>query len=61
MHVGPFSAEAPTIARLHGEFIPNGGCTPAGKHHEICLSDPRRTAPEKLKTVIRQLIAAAQR
>ena len=57
MHVGPFRAEAPTIARLHGEFIPSGGYAPAGKHHEIYLSDPRRTAPEKLRTVIRQPIA----
>jgi len=57
MHVGPFSAEAPTIARLHGEFIPANGYAPAGKHHEIYLSDPRRTAPEKLKTVLRQPIA----
>ena len=59
MHVGPFSAEAPTIARLHREFIPSGGYSPAGKHHEIYLSDPRRTAPEKLRTVIRQPVARA--
>ena len=56
MHVGPYSAEAPTIARLHTEFLPSNGYASAGKHHEIYLSDPRRTAPEKLKTVIRQPI-----
>jgi hypothetical protein len=54
MHVGPYDDEAPTIARLHGEFLPANGLVEAGKHHEIYLSDPRRTAPEKLKTVIRQ-------
>jgi hypothetical protein len=56
MHVGPYSAEAPTIARLHTEFLPSNGYASAGKHHEVYLSDPRRTAPEKLKTVIRQPI-----
>jgi hypothetical protein len=54
MHIGPYSAEAPTIARLHQEFIPENGLTENGHHHEIYLSDPRRTAPEKLKTVLRQ-------
>ncbi len=54
MHIGPFSTEAPTIARMHQEFIPANGCEPNGKHHEIYLSDPRRTMPEKLKTVLRQ-------
>lgn len=58
MHVGPFSAEGPTIARLHGEFLPQNGLTENGKHHEIYISDPRRTAPEKLKTVIRQPVRA---
>lgn len=54
MHVGPYSAEAPTIAKLHGEFLPANGLAENGRHHEIYLSDPRRTPPEKLKTVIRQ-------
>ncbi len=53
MHIGPYDAEGPTIARLHG-FIKESGYEPWGKHHEIYLSDPRRTAPEKLKTVLRQ-------
>lgn len=53
MHTGPFSAEGPNIARLHA-FIAAQGFERAGKHHEIYLSDMRRTAPEKLKTVIRQ-------
>jgi hypothetical protein len=54
MHIGPYSAEAPTIARLHQEFIPENGLVENGHHHEIYLGDPRRTAPEKLKTVLRQ-------
>jgi len=55
MHIGPYAAEEPTIARLH-HFIRDNGYEPNGKHHEIYLSDPRRTAPEKLKTVLRQPI-----
>jgi len=53
MYIGPYADEGPTIARLH-EFIAAQGYAPHGKHHEIYLGDPRRTAPEKLKTVIRQ-------
>ena len=53
MHLGPYSAEAPTIKRLH-DFITQSGYELTGKHHEIYLSDPRRVAPEKMKTVIRQ-------
>ncbi len=53
MHSGPFSAEGPVVAGLHA-FIAAQGLTLRGKHHEIYLSDFRRTAPEKLKTVIRQ-------
>ena len=53
MHIGTYADEAPTIARLHA-FIAENGYQLAGKHHEIYLSDPRRTAPNKLKIVIRQ-------
>ena len=56
MHHGPYDDEAPTIARLHA-FIEEQGYTPRGKHHEIYLGDPRRTAPEKLRTVLRQPVA----
>ena len=55
MHTGPYSAEAPTIEKIHA-FIKDNGYKMAGKHHEIYLSDPSRTAPERLKTVIRQPI-----
>jgi hypothetical protein len=58
MHVGPYDAEGPTIARMHA-FIADNGYEPAGKHHEIYLSDPRRTKPENLKTVLRQPIQEA--
>ena len=53
MYIGRFADEGPTIQRLH-QFITDSGHQLRGKHHEIYLSEPRRTAPEKLKTVIRQ-------
>ncbi len=53
MHIGPYSAEGPTIDRLHS-FIKENGYELKGKHHEIYLSDPRRSSPERMKTVIRQ-------
>lgn len=53
MYIGPYANEGPTIARLH-EFIAAQGYVLHGEHHEIYLGDPRRAAPEKLKTVIRQ-------
>jgi hypothetical protein len=55
MHIGPYADEAPTIAGLHA-FIDDSGHRPRGKHHEIYLGDPRRTAPERLRTIIRQPI-----
>jgi hypothetical protein len=54
MHTGSYDDEAPLLAQLHSEFIPHHGYEEAGKHHEIYLSDPRKVAPEKLKTVLRQ-------
>lgn len=58
MYIGPYSAEGPTIEKLHN-FIEENGYELRGKHHEIYLSDPRRSAPEKLKTVIRQPVMSA--
>lgn len=58
MHIGPFSEEGPTIEKLHA-FIAESGHTRRDKHHEIYLSDPRRTAPEKLRTIIRQPVSEA--
>ena len=60
LHVGSYDDEAPTLARLHGTWLPENGYVPNGKHHEIYLSDPRRTAPEKLKTVLRQPVREVQ-
>lgn len=58
LHIGPYAAEGPTIARMHA-FIAENGYEPAGKHHEIYLGDPRKVAPEKLKSVLRQPIRNA--
>lgn len=54
LHIGSFDDEGPLLARLHDEIMPAQGYTFAGPHHEICLSDPRRTSPEKLRTILRQ-------
>ncbi len=54
LHIGPYDDEAPTLARLHGQYMPEHGLAFNGKHHEIYLSDPRRAAPGKLKTILRQ-------
>jgi len=53
LYLGPFAEEAPTILRMHA-FLQAAGKQLRGKHHEIYLSDPRKTAPEKLKTILRQ-------
>ena len=52
MHIGPYSAERPTIEKLL-KFADEKGYRVRGRHHEIYLGDPRRTKPERLKTVIR--------
>lgn len=59
MHVGPFADEGPTIARLH-RFAEERGYGLRGKHHEIYLSDLRRTAPERLRTILRQPVEERQ-
>jgi hypothetical protein len=56
MHLGPYSAEKPTIMRLHA-FVEDNGYSLRGKHHEIYLNDPAKVAPEKVRTVIRYPIA----
>jgi len=53
MHIGPYAEEGPTIQRIH-DFAKEQGSRLLGKHHEIYLGDPRRTKPERLKTVLRQ-------
>jgi hypothetical protein len=54
LHIGSYDDEGPILYKLHYEFIPQNGYAMRGKHHEIYLSDPRRVAPEKLRTVLRQ-------
>lgn len=53
MHIGPYIEEEPAIAKIH-TFISQSGHELRGKHHEIYLKDPRKSAPDKLQTVIRQ-------
>lgn len=59
LHVGSYDDEGPTLARLHDEFLPANGLVPSGRHHEIYLSDPRQTAPARLKTILRQPVTPA--
>jgi len=54
MHIGSYDDEGPVLAQMHSAFIPDNGFIKNGKHHEIYLSDPRRVAAEKMKTVLRQ-------
>jgi hypothetical protein len=55
LHLGPYDAEGPVLERLHA-FIADSGMQRTGRHHEIYLSDPRRVAPDKLRTILRQPI-----
>lgn len=59
MHVGPYDDEGPTLERLHVEFLPANGLVPGGRHHEVYLSDARKTEPARLKTILRQPVTAA--
>lgn len=54
MHIGSYDDEGPTLEQLHDHIMPQRGLTFNGHHHEIYISDPRRTAKERLKTVLRQ-------
>ena len=60
LHIGSYTDEGPVLDKLHHEFMPAHGYTFNGKHHEIYLSDPRRVATEKLKTVLRQPVISKQ-
>lgn len=61
LHVGSYDDEGPTLARLHDEEMPSRGLAFAGPHHEIYLSDARKTAPAKLRTILRQPVKSARR
>jgi hypothetical protein len=59
LHIGPYDDEAPKLARLHDEYMPSHKLTFNGHHHEIYLGDPRKSAPENLKTIVRQPVKAS--
>ncbi|MBD8023515.1 GyrI-like domain-containing protein [Microbacterium gallinarum] len=59
LHLGPFDEEGPVLARLHDEVIPSRGLRMTGRHHEVYLSDIRRTDPAKLRTILRQPVTDA--
>src|SRR5664279_412572 len=54
LHIGSYDSETAIINQMHSEFLPENGLKLVGRHHEIYLSDMRKVAPEKLKTIIRQ-------
>jgi hypothetical protein len=60
LHMGSYDDEGPTLHRMHQTFIPQSGYEMVGKHHEIYLSDPRKVAPEKLRTVLRQPVRSVE-
>ena len=54
LHVGPYDDEGPVLEEMHERFIPGAGLRMTGRHHEVYLGDPRRTSPERLRTILRQ-------
>jgi len=61
LHVGSYDDETPLLTALHTEYLPANDLTERDRHHEIYLGDPRRTALEKLRTVIRQPVRPRDR
>lgn len=59
LHRGPYDAEGPILAKLHNEYLRANNLRMSGPHHEIYLSDPRRTDPAKRKTILRQPVRPA--
>lgn len=57
LHLGPYDEETAVLQEMHDEFIPGAGLTMSGRHHEIYLSDSRRVAPAKLRTILRQPVS----
>lgn len=60
LHVGAFDDEAPVLAEMHDVFIPQHGLQVTGKHHEIYFSDPRKGAPARRRTILRQPVASGR-
>jgi hypothetical protein len=59
LHIGSYDDEGPILKKLHDEFLPAKDLVEAGHHHEIYLSDPRKTPATKLKTILRQPVRSA--
>ncbi|WP_026923629.1 GyrI-like domain-containing protein [Glycomyces arizonensis] len=59
LHVGSYDDEGPILAELHERYMPDNGFRFNGHHHEIYLSDPRKTEAARLRTVLRQPVADA--
>lgn len=57
LHIGSYDDEAELLRRMHDEFVPSHDLTMVGKHHEVYLSDARKVAPARLKTILRQPVA----
>lgn len=53
LHTGPFDREPESLRQMQ-EFIEERGLRRDGPHHEIYLSDFRRTSPDKLRTILRE-------
>jgi hypothetical protein len=60
VHIGPYDAEPASMAAMH-EFAVANGFELSGKHHEIYISDPGRTAPEKMRTLLRYPVRRARK
>lgn len=54
LHVGSFDDEASVLEQMHHTFLPDNALQLSGTHHEVYFSDPRKTTPEKLRTLLRQ-------
>jgi len=61
LHIGSYDDEASVLDDMHHRFIPGAGLRMRGLHHEIYLTDPRRTAPERLRTILRQPVERVER
>jgi len=59
MHIGPYDTEAQTIRKMHA-FAAANGYRLKGHHHELYFGDPRRTKPERLRTVLRQPVVKTE-
>lgn len=60
MHIGPFADEERTLAKME-RFSEAHRYILRGKHHEIYLTDPSKTAPEKMRTVLRHPVQPASK